>query len=164
MTTEPVRIYWDSCVYISCIQETADRIATLRRLVQAAKDGEIVFVASAMVIAEVVKIDKDSPATFADQAKKIREFFENDYIKVREVDRRTAEDAQAISRKFGLKPPDAIHVATALRWKCRSLQTYDGEKGEAKKLLAFDGLIGVPALKIELPSYVAKPVQHQLLG
>jgi hypothetical protein len=44
------------------------------------------------------------------------------------------------------------------------LQTYDGENGDPKKLLAFDGLIGVPALKIELPTYTAKSTQANLFA
>ena len=150
MTTEPQRIYWDSCVYISCIEGTPDRVDVLHKILQLAEAGEIVFVASALVIAEVSRI-KNSAADVAEQAKTIRAFFENDFIAVRGVDRKTAEDAAEIGRQTGLRGADCVHVATAIRWKCRSFQTYDGEMGNPKKLLAFNGKIGVPPLTIELP-------------
>jgi predicted nucleic acid-binding protein len=124
-----------------------------------AERGEIVFVASTLVIAEVTKI-KDASTTAAQQSKLIREFFENPYIQVRSVDRLIAEEAQEISRKYGLQPSDSIHVATALRYKCQCLQTYDGEQGNPKKMLAFNGKIGTPALLIELPQL---PAQQQSL-
>ena len=124
-----------------------------------AANGEIVFVASTLVIAEVTKI-KDPSTTAAEQSKLIREFFENPYIQVRSVDRLIAEHAREISRQYGLQPSDAIHIATALRYKCSCLQTYDGEQGNPKKMLAFDGKIGTPGLKIELPKL---PLQQQSL-
>lgn len=161
MPSEPHRIYWDSCVYISCIERTAGRDATLRAIVKAAEGGGLVLIASTLVIAEVTKIN-DPSISATDQAELIRKFFENDYIRVRAVDRRTAEEAADISRQTGLKPADAIHVATAIRWKCECLQTYDGEKGGSNKLLAFDGRIGSPPLKIELPVLPPKLFQPNL--
>lgn len=161
MPSEPHRIYWDSCVYISCIERTPSRDAMLWAIAKAAEAGDLVLVASSLVIAEVIKID-DPSRSAQDQAALIRRFFENDYIKIRAVDRRTAEDAAEISRTTGLKPPDAIHVATAIRWKCECLQTYDGEQGGHNKLLAFDGRIGTPPLKIELPALPPKIIQPGL--
>jgi predicted nucleic acid-binding protein len=161
MPNEPTRVYWDSCLYIACIQKEPARFPELRAVIKLAEDGAVVLVASTLVIAEVVKL-KASTATAAKQAKKIREFFENDYIKVRALDRTTAEQAAEISRSFGLKPLDAVHVATAIAMKCSCLQTYDGEGGDPKKLLAFDGKIGVPALAIQLPASFSRPLQQEL--
>ncbi len=151
MPTKPERIYWDRCVYISCIEETPGRYPVLREVLRDAESGTIVLVASALVIAEVVKLENSSEPA-AKQADLIRDFFENDYIHVRALDRAIAEEAVKISRTHGIKPPDAIHIATALRWECSCLQTYDGEDGDSKKLLAFDRKIGWPALPIALPS------------
>lgn len=163
MATDPLRIYWDSCAYVSCISGTAGRVVILRQILQLAKDKEIVFVMSPLIIAEVVKLE-DNSIDAATQAKTIREFFENDYFAPRALDRRTAEESAEITRRFGLKPPDAIHVATAIRAKCYSLQTYDGEQGEARRLLRFDGLIGTPALRIELPTLPPTASKQQPLA
>ena len=78
---------------------------------------------------------------------KIRDFFENDYIVIRNVDRLIAEKAGDIVRTHPIKPPDAIHIATALSSKCECLHTYD------KKLLHLDGKVGWPTLSIKLPSH-----------
>lgn len=155
MTSKPRRIYWDSCVYIDFLQQDPDRYDTLREIIQEAKDGTVVLVASAMVLAEVTKLT-DSPKPIEDQAAIIQEFFEHKFIQPRNVDRGIAEKAADLCRTHGLKPPDAIHVITALRCGCECLQTYDGKaRGGAhksgKKLLSFDGKIGSPPLRIEEP-------------
>jgi predicted nucleic acid-binding protein len=160
MATEKLRLYWDSCAWVSCIENTSGRGPLLRQILNLAIDGEILFVASALVIAEVVKIN-DPSINSAQQSKLIADFFQNPYIRVRSVDRLIAEEAREISRVHGVKPADAVHIATAIRYKCYSLQTYDGESGKRKKLISYDGQIGIPALKIEVPKM--PPKQTSLL-
>jgi predicted nucleic acid-binding protein len=155
------RIYWDSCVFISCIERTPSRYSILKTIIRDAEEGSLVLVASTLVIAEVTKLN-GSTELEKKQAQLIQDFFENDYIEIRALDRLTAEQAAEISRKYGLKPPDAIHVATAIRHGCSCLQTYDGEQGCQGKLLAFDNKIGWPALAIRLPSERSK--QANFLG
>ncbi len=150
------RIYWDSCVVISCIERTPDRYPVLKTIIRGAETGSLVLVASTLVIAEVVKLN-GLTETEEKQAKLIQDFFENDYIEIRTVDRLTAEYAANISRKHGLKPADAIHVATAILHKCDCLQTYDGVQGCHSKLLALDGQIGWPTLAIKPPR------EHQIV-
>jgi predicted nucleic acid-binding protein len=160
-TNDPTRIYWDSCLYIACIQKEQKRFPTLRAIMKMAEEGKVVLIASTLVIAEVVKLNASSQAA-SKQAKKIRDFFENEYIKVRALDRATAENAAEISRKHGLKPMDAVHIATAIATKCHCLQTYDGEQGDPKKMLAFNGKIGTPPLTIQLPVKIAREVQTEI--
>ena len=147
---QPERIYWDSCVVISCIEQTPNRYPALKTIIRDAQAGSLVLVVSTLVIAEVVKLNVSTESE-QKQAKLIQDFFENDYIELRTIDRLTAELAAKISREYGLKPPDAIHTATAIRHECKCLQTYDGEQGCHSKLLAFDGKIGWPTLAIKLP-------------
>lgn len=54
----------------------------------------------------------------------VTEFFENPFIELRNLDRFVAEKARPIVRQFGLKPPDAIHVATAILMKVDLLHTF----------------------------------------
>ncbi len=159
MPNEPLRVYWDSCVYIDCIQRDPDQHAILDSIIKQATSGEIVLVASALVLAEVSKL-KDPSATIEEETKRILRFFENDFIKVRNVTRSIAEHAAEITRLHSIKPSDAIHVATALAGKCISLQTYDGVQGRRGKLIALDGKIGNPALRIEVPREVSKDDFH----
>lgn len=160
---ERERIYWDSCVFIDCIQETADRIKILESIVEAAKSGEVRILTSTLAIAEVVRCEPDR-ALSKDDADKIKAFFENDFISVRQLDRETAELAADISRQYGLKPPDAIHVATAIKHKCQVLNTYDGRNKKKKgKLLKYDGQIGVPPLKIQEPQQRSAPPKQRTL-
>ncbi len=155
MTAKPVAVYWDSCVYIDYIQREATHYPELCQIMSEAQSGQVVLVASALVIAEVVKL-KQSTEPLTKQAVLIRDAFENDYIEVVSVTRDIAAEASQICRDFRIKPPDAIHLVTALRRGCRCFQTYDGEKKNpnAKKdkvyLLDLDGKIGRPSLRIEL--------------
>lgn len=155
MPNKPLRVYWDSCVYIDCIQQNPDRHVLLDSIVKQARNGEIVLVASALVLAEVAKL-KDPDATREQETKRICRFFENDFIKFRDVTRRIAEQAADMTRLHSIKPSDAIHVATALACECISFQTYDGEQGRGGKLIALNGKIGHPPLRIEVPRVVSK--------
>lgn len=160
MANDPQRIYLDSCGYISVIQQTAGRYEVLRDLIQDAMDGKVVLVASALVLAEVVKIHDCGDTTEADE-KKIREFFENSFIKVRSVDREIATEAAVLVRKHGIKPPDAVHVATAIKFGCVCLQTYDGASKRGKKLIPLDGKIGKPPLRICEPYAPSRKEKNQ---
>jgi predicted nucleic acid-binding protein len=154
MTTknEKVRVYWDSCVYIDCIQKTQPRFSVLEKIYEQAEIGEIEFIASTFILAEVVKC-KNLAISAADQEAVIRRFFKKSFFRFRPVDRQIAEKAAAISRTFpDIKPPDAIHIATAIRYECRCFQTYDGECGGPKKPIAYSGRID--NLTIELPRVI----------
>ena len=59
MTNKPALLYWDSCVFISCIQHDPRRFATLEAIVEEARSGKIILVASTMVLAETVKLSGD---------------------------------------------------------------------------------------------------------
>lgn len=153
MPNKPIRIYWDSCVYIDCIQQTPGRHDVLDEIIEEAKNNRIILVASTLVLAEVSKLD-GLTISIAEQARKIRDFFENNFIQVRGVTRRIAEEASDLGRKHSIKPADAVHVATALDYECVSLQTFDGVPKCHGKLIGLDGKIGNPPLKIEVPRVI----------
>lgn len=164
MTSKVPRIYWDACSFISCIEQTPGRGSLLAEIAAAAESGRLIFVASTILLAEVVKLN-DASASGENQADRIRDFFDNDYIVMKDVTREIALAAADVQRKYPLKPNDAIHVATALRWECECLQTYDGEnRNKIKKLISCDGkisLFGRPPLKIctpYMPAAARKPM------
>ena len=147
----PTSAYWDSCVFIDLLEQTPGRFPVCEDWRSRAEKGDLVIVTSAISLAEVCKLPTTSLLP-ADQSKKILEFFENPYIVLRQVDRAVGELAHELTRTHGLKPMDAIHVATALLMRVDVFHTYDSAKGRRKGLLAHNGLIGTPPLKIEIPT------------
>ena len=152
--TKPVPVYWDSCVFIACIQREVERYPTLESIIEEAKSGKIVLVASVLARAEVAKLNRSEECQTA-QVQRIAEFFENDFIELRETTEEIAEYAATIIRDHNVKPMDALHLATALRVPCREFHTYDGttrNPGRKKAyLLDLDGKVGRPAIKIVTP-------------
>jgi predicted nucleic acid-binding protein len=148
-----IKLYWDSCAFISRLQGDADRIDALEYWTDEAAEGRAQIVTSTMAIAEVAFLNRESTeAELEADVRQILDYFRNDYITVLNVTTRIAEDAAAIGRMYGAKPPDAIHIATALFAECAALHTYDG-----KRMLKLDGKIrplrgGGAALKIESPT------------
>jgi predicted nucleic acid-binding protein len=143
------KIYWDSCVFIHLLQET-NYVDALREVVHRAKNGECKIVTSAVSLAEVCKLP-ELGALPEDQTTKILQFFQNDYIDVYQADRFVCEEAHRIIRKHGLKPMDAIHMATASIAKVDLVMTSETKKYRRGGLLRCDGLIGNPPLKVSLP-------------
>jgi predicted nucleic acid-binding protein len=138
----PTKIYWDSVVFIDLIEETPGRISRLQSVIERAMKQEVVIVTCALTMVEVVKL-KNLNLLDEDAERRVTEFFENAYISVRNVDRFVAEAARPIVRKDGIKPPDAIHVATAILSKVEVLHTFD------QPLLKQNGK--VDGLRIEEP-------------
>jgi predicted nucleic acid-binding protein len=75
----------------------------------------------------------------------IRQFFENEYISIRNVDRFVAERARPLVRKCGVKPADAVQLATAILVDAHVMETYDS------KLLKLSGLDEITGLRVQEP-------------
>ena len=112
MTAE--RRYWDSCNFISLVAEDeVERAEICQRVLEDTEKGDVGIITSALTIAEVVK-PKGSPAFTAAKEQTIASFFEHRYILIHDVTRIIGEASRRLSREHGLKPRDAIHLATAL--------------------------------------------------
>jgi predicted nucleic acid-binding protein len=72
-----------------------DREEDCRSVLRAAEDGELQLVTSALTLTEVIKL-KGSPELKRNYEKKIADFFQNDYIILRNVDRFVAFAAQRL--------------------------------------------------------------------
>lgn len=143
MAASPRRIYWDACVWIALIQREKipiaggsieDRDTMCRSVVEAAKKGTIEILTSTLCLAEVCK----NPSIRATRSDLIADYFESDYILLVNLDRSVGERARALmtSGFAGLKPPDAIHLATAAVSGVEEMHTFDGD------LLALNGAVG----------------------
>jgi len=128
------RPYLDSNVYIWTIvgpnapvpdpdKEIKHRVSA--DILELAQRGSFLVSASTFIEAEVIK-DPHSPALSAKQEERISGFFERSFFVWVEVDRLIAQKARQLAREHAWKPPDAIHVATALRAECDQLLTWDG--------------------------------------
>ena len=104
-----------------------------RSVIAAAKKGTIEILTSTLCLAEVCK-NSNIQTTGADL---IADYFENDYILLVNVDRSVGERAHGLMRTglSGLKPPDAIHLATAAISGVEEMHTFD------TKLLALDEVV-----------------------
>ena len=105
--------YWDSCAFLGWLKEEADKVDECHNGIRLAERGELIIVTSALTLAEVLHVKGKGPIPMEDRDK-VRRFFENDYITLYDVDRHIAERAQEVVWQNGVKPKDAIHVATAL--------------------------------------------------
>lgn len=128
---EPARLYWDACAWIAYIQKempsasstfTEPRYEKCRLTLERAQKGEVEIVTSALTLAEVCKteLDPTSPATH------LPAFFDQPYILVVPVDKRIGLHAQSLQLSgLAVKPPDAVHLASALVWSVPIFQTFD---------------------------------------
>jgi predicted nucleic acid-binding protein len=113
----PNSVYWDACLFIEVLQKTNPaRLDACRDLIDKAEKKALVIVTSALTITEVNKFgdEKVSGLSREEQSKFILAFLGNAYIKVRPLDRQTAEFAHHLTRQHSLKNMDAIHAATAV--------------------------------------------------
>lgn len=146
-----ISYYWDACCFISRIQRDPDHIDALEYITDEATAERAIIVTSALSIAEVNCINREATLEeMARDAALIARYFDNPYVVVRQVTRRIAELAAAISREFGIKPPDAIHLATAIDAGVQIVHTYDDT------LLKLDGEVGTPALTMTRPETVER--------
>lgn len=134
MANSTKRIYWDACCWIALIQQEVvtvgtkkiDRGKMCRGVVQAAEKEIYEIVTSTLSLAEVSR-DPKTKATKDDD--KIAKFFENDYILLANVDVRVGTLARQFMQRglAGLKPADAVHLATASITECEFFHTFDGD-------------------------------------
>ena len=137
-------VYWDSCAFLGWLQAEPDKVDMCGGTLDRAKAGEIGIVTSALTITEVLWT-KNSPRITADRADTLNRFFRHSWIRIHNVTRTTATSAQDVVWNHGVKPKDAIHVATALELGIPTLETFDDG------VLKLNGLIGTPPLIVRKP-------------
>ena len=125
-------IYWDSCVPLSYINGTEDRVQHIAPLMR--RSGEdFQIVTSVISITEVAfaKFEQDNKLLDQEIEDKIGNLWRvGAPIKLVEVFESVAVRAQqlmraAIEKGWSLKPADALHLATAHQLKVKEFHTYD---------------------------------------
>ncbi len=149
------RYAWDSCAWIAMIiQEQSplkdggaeDRAKLCNHVIGLAAKKQLEIVTSGLALAEVCKHEEVKAVDGDD----LSDFFRNDYILVVATDRNVGTLARKLMQSgyAGLKPPDAVHLATAIVADVKELHTFD------RKLLNLDGrlkMAGGGVLKICKP-------------
>lgn len=134
MPNSPRRIYWDSCVFLSFVENHPDRASDIETLMGEAEQGRIEIVTSTVSITEVAfapeEREKKALSQTVDAA--INGLWRSPSpIKLVEFHGGIADRARDLLRTAltsgikMLKPMDAIHLATALTLNVDEFQTYD---------------------------------------
>jgi predicted nucleic acid-binding protein len=123
-----------------------------RPVLDAAERGVIEIVVSAIALVEVLARNRASGI----DEQRTRDFFDNDYILLVNVDKHLGDFARRLmlAGHAGLKPPDAIHLATACIANVDQFHTFDD------RLLALDAVIDRldgTRLPIKKPAVPAPP-------
>ena len=113
----------------------SDRDRFCRAVIAAAKTNKIEILTSTLSLVEVCK----APDIRTTNEDRIGAFFENDFILLMNLDRLVGEYARMLMAKGypGLKPPDAIHLASAVLGRASEFHTFDGD-GSKPGLLNLD--------------------------
>ncbi len=138
--------YWDSTCFIAWFSKEEDRVDDCQSVIQAALDGKVQIVTSALTLAEVVQRPTDHPLP-SGLEETINGFFENEFVIVRNVDRYIGAFARHLLWSYQhLKYKDAIHVATAIQTPdLHCLDSFDDD------MLKLNDKLGSPVLRICTP-------------
>lgn len=122
------RHYWDACIFIHLIQgNDPDNSGALRSLNDKAKRGEIVVLTSTLTLAEVVRPRHcDAKNLLSSDKRVVADSFKHEHIILQDVTQHVAARAREIQWNInGIKPIDALHLATAEVMKADFFDTYD---------------------------------------
>jgi len=133
MPGNPPLFYWDSCVFLSYFNGEQHRLPTIEALLRNANvDHSIEIVTSTISITEVAYAQVEQTGTLDPNVAAAMDTFWADRTAVMLVDcheliARQARNLMrtALQRGWKLKPPDAIHLATAARMGVSEFNTYD---------------------------------------
>jgi predicted nucleic acid-binding protein len=145
-------IYWDTDAFLSHFQGEAGKVELCEGTLERAYRGEVLILTSALTISEILWLKGATPIP-KKKAAILNRYFRRSCFRIRNVTRKIAESAQDVVWNHGIKPKDAIHVATALAESIPTLETFD------RDLIGASGTIGDPALVIRKPR---APIQTTL--
>jgi predicted nucleic acid-binding protein len=123
------KFYWDSCAWLGLINEEADKLDACRHVIDLARNGHAEIWTSTYTLAEVFKRKCENVQTGLDEANDyiFEEFLEQDFVIYAQVDADVGRLARRLLRKHAelKKPPDAVHLATAILYNCDEFHTTD---------------------------------------
>lgn len=139
------RVYWDSCVFLDYVNGVIEKLPILDALIdRAGPRGDIEIVTSTFSIAEVAigRLDQTGQAIDPVVETRIDALWTDPVIKQVEFHRGIAFDARDLVRAAriagtGLRPADAVHLATARRVGVVEFHTYDAKLFRYSQLVDF---------------------------
>ena len=139
------RRYWDSDCFLGWLKAEDDKVQLCRQVLNRAESGDIQILTSALTIAEVLNL-RGHDKIEKDRRQQVIDFFKKSFITPISITRRIAESSRELVWDYGVKPKDALHVATALHSKVVLFNTFDaGLKSKSR-------VFGSPEMIIEAPS------------
>lgn len=140
MSSSPQRVYFDANVFIAYLANEARRAPVVASLLEDAGRGRVELLTSVLSVTEVAFVASDhaSGDSDADADEIAKLWIAESPIKLTDVSMRIAERAREIVRVSrrssmkGVKPPDAIHLATAEMHSCDRFFTYEAATTRAQ--------------------------------
>jgi predicted nucleic acid-binding protein len=118
--------YWDANAFLAYFQEEKERVDSCEAVLELAEKGKVLIVTSALTITEVLALrGKRRLAPNPKMKQRVNDFFKNEYIAIQNVTREVAESSRDLVWDQGIKPKDAIHVASAIAAGVAIFETFD---------------------------------------
>lgn len=125
-------IYLDASGLIYSVERVEPYCALLEPMWERAQDGVLTIVSSPVLLIEaLVKPIRDRNTEIELQ---YRELFASDAVRLLDAPYQVFEDAARLRAITGLKTPDALHAATALRAGCSLFITNDTDFRRVEEL------------------------------
>ncbi len=140
--------YWDSACFLAWLRNEEGRVDKCQDVLSLCERGKAEIVTSALTIAEVLMLGAEVRLP-SERRAQVRLLFARPYIRTAMLDRKLAQNAQDIVWDHGVRPKDAVHVATVISTKAGVLNTFD------RSLINKSGQIGSPRLTIAEPFVTA---------
>jgi len=142
----PPRVYWDANVFLSFIEAIPERLAEIESILDAARRRELEIVTSMVTIVEVAfgAQEQAGGALSEEVDERIAALWmPGSPVVPIDFHELIAEEARALVRRGrvearGIKPMDAIHLASARRGDVVDFHTYD------ERLQRWSGHLGFP--------------------
>src|SRR5919202_2988688 len=148
--------YLDSCILIGFANQEPDKFTDCKNIIQAGEEGIIEVYTSTVTTAELAKI-KNPNYSYSDEEMEeiIESIFNWPWLNLVAYERETGKISRHLTRKYGLKPFDALHLATAIRQGVNYFDTTDINDYKKKSV---PDVVGYP------PDYgnviIQRPIVH----
>jgi predicted nucleic acid-binding protein len=158
MQTEPTRLYWDACVLLSYVNETAGRLPVIEQVLEEARQNKVGILTSTLTVVEVAWASEEQQQGALDDAtlEKIDGLWQpGSIVTLVEFYFAIACEARNLMRDglthgWSLRPADAIHLATAKEHHVKRFHTYDERLFKYAELTGFE-ICEPDALQPQLP-------------